>query len=647
MNLLHSSQKGRMIEPEEIFLDSLNFLGFDQGRHEGRLERASRYAFSGRILIIFFLVFFALFFRVFYLQIVFGNFFNDSAKTQSVLVSRTDGPRGYIVDRNGVVLAGNGLSFDIVFYAAEFKRGAVSFEGVKRRLIEILEESESELVAGGFPKDERSIPSQVIIARNIDQKTLLLIQEQQEFLPGILLEERFQRIYNGGPAFSQLIGYIGPASSEEREKYLEYTNVLTGKLGLERAYNEYLRGVQGKKIVQIDARRSIQRIKTIESALDGATVTLSIDAELQKKAYEVLGKHIREGGKRAGAFVALDPRDGSVRALVSYPSFDNSFFKKRLSQKDFEKIFKDPDMPLFNRAISGEYPPGSIIKPIIASAALEERIIDPQKQIFSAGFIQIPNLFKVGEFSVFKDWKPLGWMDIRSALAYSSNVYFYTVGGGYHGQPGLGIERIGRYEELFGLGKKLGIDLPGEGDGFIPSPLRKAATKKNDPLWRIGDTYNVSIGQGDTLATPLQIASYTAVFANRGTLFQPRIVESINNPETAVIVASFGPSIIRGDFLNERTIQIVREGMRMAVTEGSARQLSALSTVTAGKTGTAETGRLNEAHAWFTGFAPYENPEIAITVLVEKGGEGSSVAVPIAREILEWYFGRATSTSAF
>ena len=350
-----------MIEPEEIFLDSLNFLGFDQGRHEGRLERASRYAFSGRILIIFFLVFFALFFRVFYLQIVSGNFFNDIARTQSVLVSRMDGPRGRIVDRNGVVLAGNSPSFDLLLYASEFKRGAVSLSDVKKRLSEILEESESELVADGFPKNEQSIASRAIIARNIDQKTLLLIQAQQEFLPGVLLEERFQRIYGGGPAFSQLIGYIGPVSSEEREKYSEYTDVLVGKLGLERAYNEYLRGIQGKKIVQIDALRSIQRIKTIEPALDGATVTLSIDAELQKKAYEVLGKYIREGGKRAGAFVALDPRDGSVLALVSYPSFDNSFFKKKFPQKDFEEIFKNPDAPLFNRAISGEYPPETVI----------------------------------------------------------------------------------------------------------------------------------------------------------------------------------------------------------------------------------------------------------------------------------------------
>ncbi|MEK7636543.1 MAG: penicillin-binding protein 2 [Patescibacteria group bacterium] len=646
MNWFRFSQKGRMIEPEEIFLDSLNFLGFDRDRHEGRLERSSQYTFSSRVLVIFFLIFFALFFRVFYLQVVSGTFLNDVARTQSVLVSRTDGPRGRIVDRNGVVLAGNGPSFDLLLYGTEFKRGAVSLDALKKRLTKILEKSELELVAEGFPKDERSIKPQTVIAQNIDQKTILLIQAQQEFLPGILSEERFQRTYDGGPAFSQLVGYMGIVLSEEREKYSEYTDVLIGKLGLERAYNEYLRGVPGKKIVQINALRSVQRIKTIEPALGGATVTLLIDAELQKKAYEVLEKHIQDGGKRAGAFVAIDPRDGSVLALISYPSFDNSFFKNRLSQKDFEKIFKNPDMPLFNRAISGEYPPGSIIKPIIASAALEERVIDPQKQIFSAGFIQIPNPFKAGEFSVFKDWKPLGWMDIRSALAYSSNVYFYTVGGGYQGQQGLGIERIGRYEELFGLGKKLGIDLPGEEDGIIPSPLRKATTKKNDPLWRIGDTYNASIGQGDTLVTPLQIASYGAVFANQGTLFQPRIVQSIYNPETATILASFGPSIIRSDFLDKRTIQIVREGMRMAVTEGSARQLSALSVTVAGKTGTAETGRLNETHAWFTGFAPYENPKIMITVLVEKGGEGSSVAVPIAREILEWYFKQATSTSA-
>ncbi len=639
MTLFRRSQRGYIIEPEEIFLDSLNPLEFDQGRHEGRIERSVQREMFQRIFIVLFLIFSTLFVRVAYLQIVSGNFFSAMAETQSLVIARTNPPRGHIIDRTGAILAGTTPSFDLVFYSSEFEHNENSLGDVRRRLAGILGRSEEELIEDGFPADGAPLSPQVTVARAIDSKTLLAVQAEREYLAGVFPEERFHRTYEGGPAFSHMLGYLGFPSAEDLTGQSDGdASMLIGKLGIERSYDQELGGTQGKKIMEIDARRTVQRIKTIEPTRGGATIRLTIDAGLQKKAYETMREHIRALGMRAGALVALDPRDGSIRALVSHPSFDNNRFAKKLSRADVQAIFEDPDKPLFNRAVSGEYPPGSTIKPVIAAAALEENIIDPKKEIFSEGFIQIPNPYRAGEWSIFKDWKPLGWMNIRSALAYSSNVYFYSVGGGYQGQQGLGIERIKRYEELFGLGSVLGIDIPGEGEGFVPDPLSTAEKRVADPLWRIGDTYNASIGQGDTLVTPLHIASYTAVFANGGTLYSPRIVETVIDPDTDEALRENTPRMIRSNFVSGRAIDIVREGMRMAVTEGSARRLSSLSTAAAGKTGTAETGRRDEAHAWFTGFAPYDKPELVITVLVEKGGEGSIAAVPIAEEVLRWYF---------
>lgn len=637
---LRKKIKSGFIEPEEVFMDSLNPLGFDQSRHEGRIERS----LSSDLLFSFLLVFFIgslllIAGRIGYLQMKEGSRFFSIASSQSLTVSTTPAPRGLIFDMNGAELAGNTSSFDIVFYKSEFLREGGSIPELHKNLSAFLGITADELAADGFFKEDAIIPNEVTLLRNVDTGTVLFIQSHASDLPGIFSEERTRRSYTEGPVFSPLIGYIGSITKEEKATRDDASvGALVGKFGLERQYEPQLRGLAGRKIIQVDARGAVQKIKTIDIPHPGQTLTLAIDGRLQEKAYDVLRTYMRQAGKRAGAVVALDPRDGSVRALVSYPSFENTVFEKKLSEQDFNSIFNNPDKPLFHRAVSGEYPAGSVIKPVIASAALEEEIIDPLKQIFSAGSIKIPNPFKPGEFSVFLDWKALGWMDMRHAIAYSSNVYFYSIGGGYESQQGLGVERMKKYEKLFGLGSVLGIDFPLEGSGFIPDQAWKAEKRPKDPIWRVGDTYNISIGQGDMLVTPLQVASYTSVFANEGTLYTPIIVKKITDPETGEILRDQNSLVIRENFISTSTIRIVREGMRMAVTEGSARSLNAVSVPIAGKTGTAQTGKPFEEHAWFTGFAPYENPELVLTVLVEKGGEGSSISVPIAKDIFDWYF---------
>ncbi len=288
-------------------------------------------------------------------------------------------------------------------------------------------------------------------------------------------------------------------------------------------------------------------------------------------------------------------------------------------------------MPLFNRSISGEYPSGSTVKIVVATAALEEKVISENTTVVSTGGLHI------GAWT-FPDWKPGGHgvVDVRKAIANSVNTFFYYVGGGYNDFVGLGVDRLEKYFKLFGLNEKTGIDLAGERAGFVPSAAWKKEVKGE--TWYIGDTYHLAIGQGDLTVTPLQVANYTAAVANGGTLYSPRLVKAILDDKNQLI-KEVSTKIIRSNLADPNNLRIVREGMRETVTAGSARSLQTVPVPVAGKTGTAQWSSKKYPHAWFAGFAPYDNPQIAIVVLVEEGREGSSVATPIAKEILTWYFG--------
>ncbi len=311
---------------------------------------------------------------------------------------------------------------------------------------------------------------------------------------------------------------------------------------------------------------------------------------------------------------------------MSFPNFDNNEFIKGLSPESFDKIIQDKNEPLLNRAIAGQYPSGSTIKPLIAAAALEEGIISPDKQLNCPGQLTLKDKYNPNIFWTFPDWKAHGPVNMNKAIAESCNVYFYTIGGGYGDIEGLGIEKIAKYLKLFGWGQALGIDLPGEMTGLVPSPLWKEETK--DEEWYIGDTYNVSIGQGDIGVTPLQLAIATAAIANNGKVFQPQLTE---NSE---------PNIIRQGFIEEDFLEVVKRGMREAVISGSAKALYDLPVKAAGKTGTAQVSKTKAPHSWFTVFAPYDNPEIVLTILIENGGEGSVTALPVAKEVLSWWFSK-------
>jgi penicillin-binding protein 2 len=349
---------------------------------------------------------------------------------------------------------------------------------------------------------------------------------------------------------------------------------------------------------------------------------------------------IRQAAEKAGtgmgaSLVALDPNSGDIIAMANYPSYDNNIFSTHIDAGEIQRLFVDKKKPLFDRAIAGQYPPGSTIKPFIALAALEEGIVAENTIIDDTrGALVIPNTYNPQKPFTFNDWKAHGYINLRRAIAESCDVYFYVVGGGYGSMRGLGIGTMDRYLSMFGFGSKTGIDLYSEKVGLLPSEEWKKQTMGQD--WFIGDTYHAAIGQGDVLATPLQIASAVGAVANGGTLYAPRIVSKIMDENDTV--NAIDKKIIRVIPSSEKNMIAVREGMRQAVTMGSARALAALPFAVAGKTGTAQFANNTKTHAWFVAFAPYKDPTIALAVLIEGGGEGSATAIPVAGEFLRIFF---------
>jgi len=359
-------------------------------------------------------------------------------------------------------------------------------------------------------------------------------------------------------------------------------------------------------------------------------LVLSIDSDLQKKSEEILSANLKKLNLTKGAVIISDPNNGEILSLVSLPTFDNRLFAEGISADDYKKLIEDKDNPMFNRAISGEYPSGSTVKMIFAAAALQEKVITENTTILSNGGLKVAQWF-------FPDWKAggHGLTSVRKAIAESVNTFFYYIGGGYQDFVGLGIERLVKYLNLFGLGNTLGIDLPNEATGFVPSQEWKEKVKGEK--WYIGDTYNLSIGQGDLLVTPLQVNEWTAYFAAGGKEYQPHVVKEIldSNDKT---IKTITESPLRDTLIDSYNVEIVRQGMRQTVTSGSAKRLLDLPVDSAAKTGTAQWNTTKDPHAWFTAFAPYKNPQIVITVLVEEGKEGSSVALTVAHDIMAYYF---------
>lgn len=625
--------KKKYLDPDEIFADAINLPSFSENTPEGQMEKPLTpvpFFLFGIVIAGGLLILAAFLFRA---QILRGQNYLARADDNKFYEIPLRPPRGVIYDNQGVILASNEAVF-----SAYLQGNKLPDTDEKRRIIlSALAKIIKRVIISDEILRELAGTRTALVASDLSREIVLEILTRQDEFPGVFVQEEFSRRYPFSESVSHVLGYVGRVTREElsQNKKFAFTDVV-GRDGIEAQYDADMQGSPGRKLIEVNAKGIFERERLIDPPKTGINIELALDAELQKAAFEIFSRMAANAGAKAGAVVALDPRDGAVRALFSYPSFDNNVFTAVPDNVKIKSILSDSRFPLLNRAISSTYPSGSTIKPIIASAALEEKVIDEKRKIFDEGFISIPNPYFPGQATIFRGVKPLGWVDLRHAIARSSNIYFYTVGGGYKDIGGLGITRIKKYTNLFGLGTKLGIDLPGEVAGFIPGPEWKKQNVKTDPLWRLGDTYNTSIGQGYVNVTPLQLTAAIAAIANGGMLWKPRVLASFLD-ERKEVMRKTEPEIIRKDLVHSETLRIVREGMRLSVTDGLAVFLNDLPMTSAAKSGTAEIGEKNKTHAWFTVFAPYENPEIVLTIFVEKGGGGSTVAMPIAKEILRWY----------
>lgn len=436
-----------------------------------------------------------------------------------------------------------------------------------------------------------------------------------------------KRVYAPIKGISHIIGYVKYPSKDSSGFY--FRDSYEGVDGVEKAYNDLLSGKNGDRIVETDARGVMQSQSVVRPPTDGKSLTLTIDSRLNDQIYQIMQKSSDDYGFTGGAAVIMDVTTGDLLTLMSFPEFSSTLVAEG-DRKALAEYQTSPRTPFLNRAISGLYTPGSIVKPIVAIGALAEGIIGPNKGIFSSGSISIPNKYFPDKPTVFNDWKAHGWVDMRQALAVSSNVYFFEIGGGFEDQQGLGIEKIEKYMRMFGLGDKTGINISDERNSIISNPSWKEKNFPGDP-WRIGDTYNTAIGQYGSQFTPIQIARYVAALANEGTLLTPRLVHDDSR-------SSGVPNDSETISLSSSDYKIVKEGMRMSITNSITSALNVPYVEVAAKTGTAQLGTRKElVNSWSVGFFPYDNPKYAFAFVMEKGPQSNIIGASyVVRQLLDW-----------
>lgn len=610
----------------KVVLDADEYEQFSQEEVLTR-QPQSLWVFYATIL----LVFLGLTAQLLNLQITHGSFNLLLAESNRVRDRESLAPRGIIYDQKGKALVVNDVAFVLQLFPVDLPRESGEREKFYANLSTITQIPIQELKDKVKEKGMSADPA--VLKENIDRDTALLLETKIINLPGVVMAKQPIRHYIETAGLAPVIGYVGKLTDEEfknnRDPSLKMNHDI-GKSGLEKVYQNDLKGTNGTNKIEVDSQGRAQRILTDVAPEPGNNLILGLDADLETKMSESLSLAIRWAGVSAGAAVAINPQNGEVLGLVSWPTYDNNLFSQGTSNDEYQKSLNNPAQPMFNRAISGAYPSGSTIKPMVASAGLQEGVITENTTINDTGQITVGNY-------VYPDWKAHGLVDVRKALAVSANVFFYAVGGGWDKIRGLGPDKLNYYLQKFGLGAKTGIDLSGEVEGLVPSPEWKEKTKKE--MWYLGDTYHMAIGQGDVLTTPLQMVVSTAAIANNGELLRPHLVRKITDKEGNTI-KEFSKEIVRSDFIDNSNLAIVRSGMRDCVTQsyGSCRTLSSLPVAVAAKTGTAQFGNEGKTHGWMVAFAPYENPTIAIAVIIEGGGEGFSTAEPVVQNIFNWYF---------
>ncbi|OGI68914.1 hypothetical protein A3A05_01495 [Candidatus Nomurabacteria bacterium RIFCSPLOWO2_01_FULL_41_12] len=438
------------------------------------------------------------------------------------------------------------------------------------------------------------------------------------------LEPFGMRVYLS-PGFSHVLGYVSYPTKDNADRY--WQSEFMGKDGLEKQYNEKIKGENGSKIIETDALGKIHSENIINSPKRGNDLVTSIDSRTGKALFTFIKNLSENNGFTGGAGIIMDIQNGEIIASTSFPEYDSEILSLGKDASKIDNYINNKRKFFLDRTVSGLYTPGSIVKPFFALGALAEGVIDPYKKLLSTGSISIPNPYFPDQKTVFKDWRAHGWTDMAEALAVSSDVYFYTIGGGYEGQKGLGIVNLEKYARLFGIGEATGVDLPDEKEGIIPSPEWKIENFKNDP-WRIGDTYHTAIGQYGFQVTLIEMARAVGAIASYGKLVAPHFILNDKEKEEKFAIIDF----------KKEYFDVVHKGMRQAVSYGTAVALNVPYVKVAAKTGTAQLGALkNRVNSWVVGFFPYQNPKYVFTIMMESGPKNSSInAASAMRELLDW-----------
>lgn len=569
--------------------------------------------------------------RLFWLQVIEADRYTYLSENNRIRIKKIPGSRGMVFDRKGTLLVDNRPSFDLLFVPED----AEEPETTLKHLARILGHDENDFLNQLAENKLRPAFGEIVLGRDIDRRSVVIVEAHQLDLPGVTLWIRPRRSYLTNGTAAHVLGYIGEINPEQlkAQRGRGYTmGDEIGQFGLEKTWEAYLRGRSGGQQVEVDALgRRIRVLYAVED-VPGQNVHLTLDRDLQEAAFEALRG-------QAGAIAVLEVNSGAVLALVSTPGFDPNVFARGVTAEEWRALTEDPAHPLNNRAIQGQYPPGSTFKIVLAIAALEERVIQPETTFFCPGFLTVGS-------RVFRDWKQggHGFVNLHKGLVESCDVYFYLLG------QKLGVDRIAKYARDLGLGEVAGIELDHEKPGLIPDTQWKR--RRFGQPWFPGETPSLAIGQGYVNVTPLQMANLMAAVANGGTLYQPWLVRKVESLDGRLL-REYGPEILRTLNLRESTLEHVRKALRDVVngdkgTGGRAK--SALVTI-GGKTGTAQVAEMGGVvvrsedlpyeirdHAWFVAFAPAEKPEIAVAVLVEHGGHGGAAAAPLAKKVIEKYF---------
>ncbi len=604
------------------------------------LKTADSDWFKQRLVVVMYCViaaFVVLIGRLFYLQVIEGEEFRRLSKNNCIRLQSVDPQRGLIYDRNRVLLVDNRPSFDLSIILNDAK----PVSNTIKKLSEYIKVPEDDLMSKIKKCKGISIYKPFLLKRDIGRDPLAAIEARKYDLPGIEVNVRPRRHYINRRTAAHLIGYLSKINSDEL-KSAKYSGCgsgdFIGKFGVEKAYGSYLRGKQGGRQVEVNATGQVVRILQTVDALPGHNIYLTIDLKLQQKAEELL-----EG--LAGAAIAMDPSTGEILALASSPSFDQNSFVDGMSHEQWHALVSNRFRPMENKAVQGGYPPASTYKIVTAIAGLEEGIITKNTRFYCPGH------YKCGDRD-FRCWKKVGHgnVDVITSLAESCDVFFYQVG------QKLGIDRLAWYAKACGLGSPTGIKLDNEASGLVPTAAWKK--RRTGIAWQQGETLSVAIGQGYNLASPLQMLLLTSAVANGGIRCKPLILKTIETAEGKIISddSLHAKREIAGKLpASRQTLEIIKKGMREAVNgrKGTATIARIDGIAVSGKTGTAQVVSRQQdedsdeedrayhlkPHAWFVAFAPSNEPQIAVVVIVEHDGHGSSTAAPIARELIKTYLG--------